>query len=77
MYLDPTYFACKQLLHGRIFYNSRIISANINISDRIRFKTAKYGQFVSKCMKMLNKVSHPFPPVFPIICNSCTNPGSP
>ena len=32
----------KNCLHGRIFHNSRIFLQNINISDRIRFKTAQY-----------------------------------
>ena len=35
-------------LHGRIFHNSRIFLQNINISDRIRFKTAQYCRFVLK-----------------------------
>ena len=35
-------------LYGRIFHNSRIFLQNINISDRIRFKTAQYCWFVSK-----------------------------
>ena len=35
-------------LNGRIFHNSRIFLQNINIGDRIRFKTAQYCRFVSK-----------------------------
>ena len=50
-------------LYGAIFHNSRIFLQNINISDRIRFKTAQYCRFVSRfcldelayqCMEMLN-----------------------
>ena len=60
-------------LYGRIFHNSRIFLQNINISDRIRFKTAQYCRFVSKfCTGMSvhgdaeqEVVSHPFPPALP------------
>ena len=54
-------------LYGRIFHNSRIFLQNINLSDRIRFKTAQYCRFVSKfcqvelayrCIEMLNKRKH-------------------
>ena len=47
-------FACNQQyfiinwLYSRIFHNKRIFLQNINISDRIRFKTAQYCPFVSK-----------------------------
>ena len=62
-------------LYGRIFDN-RIFLQNINISDRIRFKTAQYCRFVSKfCSGMSvhgdaeqEVVSHPFPPASPLVC---------
>ena len=65
-------------LYGRLFHNSRIFLQNMNISDRIRFKTAQYCRFDSKfCTGMSvhgdaeqEVVSHPFPPAFPLVCGN-------
>ena len=68
-------------LYGRIFHNSRIFLQNINIRDRIRFKTAQYCRSVSKfCTGMLvhgdaekGVVSHPFPPALPLAASAAAN----
>ena len=72
-------------LYGRIFHNIGIFLQNINISDRIRFKTAQYCRFVSKfCTGMSvhgdaeqEVVSHPFPPALPIVCAASVLPFNP
>ena len=63
-------------LYSRIFHNCRICLQNINISYRIRFKTAQYCRFVSKFWTGMSMdgdaeqevVSHPFPPALPLVC---------
>ena len=56
MYLGAACFACKQLvvMVWQNIRNGRIFLQNINISYRIRFKTAQYCQIVSICFEVLN-----------------------
>ena len=69
-------------MHCRMFHNSRIFLQNINISDRIRFKTGQYCRFVSKCWTSMSFygdaekefVSHPFPPALPHVCAASVLP---
>ena len=73
IYRGSACFAWKHLVVLQNIHNNRIFLQNINISDRIRFKTAQYCRFVSKfCTGMSvhgdaeeEVVSHPFPPALP------------
>ena len=73
MYLGAACFACKQLVD-----KSRKFLQIINISNRIRFKTAQleYCRYVSKVWTVMSMhggaeqlvVSHPFPSALPVFC---------
>ena len=66
LYRGATCFACDQL---EIFHYCRIFLQNIDISDRLRFKSAQYCWFVWKVWTGMSVdgdaeqevVSHPFP----------------